>query len=447
MTRFHTLTGILVCGCLGLAAPSAADPVLDWNAVTSQAVANAIAAGRPGQVTSFDFAIVHVAIFDAVEAFDQRFQPYAVAVGNASGSPAAAVAKAAHDTLVALFPAQAASIDAAYTSFLAANGLASNDPGVLVGQQTAAAILNLRANDGRFAVVPPFTGGTNAGEWRPTPSFNLPPGAPAGTPPGPPPSFAPMAVPWLANVLPFTLTSTTQFRAPGPPPLTSREYTKAFNEVKAFGSLTSTVRTPAQTDLGYFYADNFVLLWNRALRGVAAAHLNNMGDTARLFALAFMAGADSGITAWDSKRFFDFWRPITAVREGDNDGNPGTAGDPDWKPLINTPNYPDYTSGANNITGAMTKMLALFFHTDHMTFTVTSAYPLAVQKTRIYDRFSDVAQDVVDVRVLQGIHFRFADVDARRQGRLIARWAFKHVLRPIKDDDPDDAADDDSTDR
>src|SRR5262245_18389359 len=450
MTRFPKLVGLLVCGCLSRAAPSSADPVLDWNAIATQAIANAIAAGRPGQVVTFDYAIMHLAIFDAVEAYDKRFHPYHVVVSNATGSPAAAVAKAAHDTLVALFPTQAASIDSAYSAFLAANNLAANDPGVLVGQQTAAGILNLRANDGRFAVLPPFNGPPNpkAGDWRPTPSFNLPPGAPAGTPPGPPPSFAPMAVEWLATVLPFTLTSPTQFRAPGQPALTSREYTRAFNEVKAFGSLTSSVRSADQTDLGYFFADNFIFLWNRTLRSVAAAHLNRVGDIARLFALAYIVEADAGITVWDSKRHFVFWRPITAVREGDNDGNPRTAGDPGWKPLINTPNYPDYTSGANGVTGAVTKMLALLFRTDKMTFTVTSAYPLAVQKTRTYNRFSDAAQDVVDVRVLQGIHFRFADADARRQGRLVAKWAFKHFLRPINDDDRDEGDDnDDDSDR
>jgi len=290
---------------------------------------------------------------------------------------------------------------------------------------------------------PPFIGGTGPGEWRPTPSFNLPPGAPVGTPPGPPPSNAPMAVVWLATVAPFTLNSPSQFRADPRPPLTSPEYTRNYNEVKALGELSSATRTAEQTDLGYFFADNFVLIWTRALQSIATGHIHRIGDSARLFALAYMAAADSGITAWDSKKFFNFWRPITAIREGENDGNPLTAGDPNWKPLINTPNYPDYTSGANNLTGAMTKTLALFFGTDKMTFSLTSLYPLAVQKTHTYQRFSDAARDVVNVRVWQGIHFRFADMEGRRQGRQVAKWAFKHFLRPIDDEDHDHGDNDD----
>ena len=308
-----------------------------------------------------------------------------------------------------------------------------------MGQQAAAGILNLRTSDGRFPPnYPAFTGGTGAGEWRPTPSYNLPPGAPAGTPPGPPPSFAPMAVAWLGSVTPFTLRDTTQFRADPQPALTSGEYVRAYNEVKELGGLTGSKRTPEQTDLGYFFADNFILIWNRALQAIAAEHLHKMGDTARLFALAYLAEADSGITAWDSKKNFNFWRPITAIQEGDRDGNPLTVGDPNWKPLLNTPNYPDYTSGANNVTGAITRTLELFFGSDRMTFSLTSNYPLAIQKTRMYERFSDAAADVVEVRILEGIHFRFADTAARRQGRQVARWVFTHYLQPLGDDDDDD---------
>jgi hypothetical protein len=145
--------------------------------------------------------------------------------------------------------------------------------------------------------------------------------------------------------------------------------------------------------------------------------------------------ADAVITSWDSKKFYSFWRPITAINEGDSDGNPKTAGDPTWQPLINNPNYPDYTSGANNVTGAMTRTLSLFFERDRMTFEVTSLAPLAIQKTRVYNRFSDAAQDVVDARVYLGIHFRFADTAARKQGQRVAEWTFNHFLLPLDDDD------------
>ena len=246
--------------------------------------------------------------------------------------------------------------------------------------------------------------------------------------------------------MPFTLASPTQFRAQPPPALNSGRYRKAYNETKALGSFSSTTRTPDQTDLGYFYSDNFLALWNRGLRDIAAAHVSNIGDSARLFALANLAMADAAITAWDSKRHYVFWRPVTAIQEGDNDGNPKTEGDTAWQPLINTPPYPDYTSGANNVTGAVTRALKLFFGTDHVTFSLSSNAPQVLQKTRTYNRFSDAARDVVDVRIYQGIHFRFADVAGRSQGRHVASWAFKHFLLPVGDQGDDDDDDGDNED-
>ena len=161
-------------------------------------------------------------------------------------------------------------------------------------------------------------------------------------------------------------------------------------------------------------------------------------DFAALFNLAI---ADATITAWDSKRHFVFWRPVTAIQEGDNDGNPDTIGDPDWQPFINTPNYPEYTSGANNVTGAWTRSLALFFGTDEMDFTLHTTNASAPVQTVDYHRFSDVAHDVVNVRIWQGIHFRPADVQGRKQGRHVAQWVFGHFLRSVGDDDHDDGDD------
>jgi hypothetical protein len=392
-----------------------ADAVVDWNVISVQAIA---AAARPGGSGGLDFAMVHAAIYDAVEAIDRRFEPYAVEIPGASGSPAAATARAAHDVLVNRFPAQTASLDTAYHAYLASHGLAEADSGVFVGQQAAAGIIALRANDGSWPAVPEvFIGGTGIGEWRPTP-----------------PAFAPMAVAWLGAVTPFTLKDPSQFRANQPPPdLTSREYTRDYNEVKALGALVNSARTPEQTDIAYFFADNPFFYWNRALQSLAATHLDNIGDSARLFALVNMAMADAAITAWDSKRYFNFWRPITAIQQGDNDFNPLTAGDPAWLPLIATPPYPDYTSGANNASGAATRMLHHFFGTDKVTFSLTSNFPLAIQKTRTYSRFSDAAEDVVNARIYLGIHFRFADTVARKQGEHVANWAFGHFLKPLDD--------------
>jgi hypothetical protein len=244
-----------------------------------------------------------------------------------------------------------------------------------------------------------------------------------------------MLVTWLATVTPFTLTSPSQFRAVPPPALTSCRYARDYNEVKALGGLVNSARTAEQTDLAYFFSDNYVVLWNRALRDIAVTYLNNIGDSARLFALVTMAMADAGITSWDSKRHYVFWRPITAIQEGDKDGNPRTVVDPTWQPLISTPPYPDYTSGANNVNAAAARILALFFGTDHLTFSLNSGNPNVIQKTRTYGRFSEETRDVVNARIYEGIHFRFADVAGRRQGRQVARWAFQHFLRPVCESD------------
>ena len=240
-----------------------------------------------------------------------------------------------------------------------------------------------------------------------------------------------MALPWFGAVPPFTLKSGDQFRAKPIPPLNSPRYAKDYAEVKALGARVNSTRTPAQTQLAYFYAGQPLILLSRTLREIAAAHTQQMGDNARLLALGTIAMADAVVACWESKLHYAFWRPITAIREGDKDGNDQTTGDPTWEPFLNTPNYPDYTSGANNVVGALTRILELFFGTDQMPFTVVSEHPQADPKTRTYQRFSELAADMVEVRIYQGIHFRFADEEARKQGRHVAQWVFGHFLQPI----------------
>ena len=408
-----------------LAAPASAraDAVADWNLIAMQRIAAANPA-HPPPVTFIDMAIVQAAIYDAVQAIERHYKPYHVEIVGASGSPAAATAKAARDVLVNLFPDQTPTIDNIYNQYLIDHSLSPADPGVAVGATAASGIIALRANDGRFPPGQmPFVGGSNPGEWRPTDSF-------IGTPPAPPP-FSPMAARWVANVTPFALKSGDQFRAGPPPPLTSHNYTRDYNEVKAMGARFNSSRTDEQTDLALFWASNYVALWNRALRDIAEAQNLNIGDSARLFALVNLAMADAIVTAWDSKVAHVFWRPLTAIRLGNDDTNPDTVGDSEWQPLINNPNYPDHTSGANNNSGAATRMLELFFGTNEMSFIVRTTNTAAIQQTRTYSRFSDAAQDVVDARIYEGIHFRFADEDARKQGRHVAQWVFDYFLKPL----------------
>ncbi len=406
-----------------LAAPGSvrADAIGDWNAIAVQAT---ITGARPGPTGVIDIAVVQAAVFDAVNAIERRFEPYYVEIQGASGSPIAAAAKAAHDVLVNRFPAQTAFLDMTYVNYLISRGLALDDPGVAVGAKAAAGIIALRACDGSFPIPPPppFIGGTAPGQWRPTA-----------------PAFAPMLAPWLGNVTPFTLTRPSQFRSDAPPALTSRQYARDYNEVKRLGALNNSERTPEQTDLAHFWAANYTVLMNQVIRSFADAHVENIADSARLFALADLSMADALITSWNTKNFYVSWRPITAIQLGDTDGNPRTVVDSTWLPLIATPAYPDQSSGANSVTSTVINSLALFFDRDRMTFSITTTNtgPTMVD-TREYHRFSQVTAEVVDARIYEGIHFRFADEDGRKSGKQVARWAFKNFLRPLDDDDDDD---------
>ena len=412
--RKRVLIGFLVCFSLSWTVSARADAVTYWNDVTLDAVT----AERPGGPGFLDVALVQAAVHDAVQAIQRRFEPYH-ATPQGSGSPAAAAAAAAHGVLLGIFPKQQQFLDLKYKEFLASSGL-GGDPGLAVGQLVAAALLKQY----RPAVtLPDYKGGLAPGEWRPTPSS-------IGTPPVPAP-FSSMAYMYLGETRPFTLDRPSQFRPEPPPALTSAAYVRDYNEVKARGARSSTIRTPAETDLAHFWSENFVAQWNRALRSIVDAHPMDVGNSARLFALANLAAADAAIACWDSKRYFSFWRPVTAIREGERDGSPETIGAPDWEPLVNTPNYPDYTSGANNVTAAITTILELFFGTDEFTFTLTSNAPLVTQKTRTFRRFSDAAEEVVNARILLGIHFRFADEVARTQGSHVANWTFTRFLRPL----------------
>ncbi len=418
MKTRNGLLSLAASALLALPGSAVADAVTHWNEIAAASVAT----GRPGPIGQMDLALVAAAGHDAVQAIERQFEPYFAEVAGAQGSTSAAFAAATHGVLVAFYPGQAATLDPGLASYLADNGLAG-DPGVSVGQAVATRIATLRRLNPN-PLPAPYVGSTDVGQWRPTNSLL----------PGAPPPFSPMAVPWMASFDPFALTGPSRFRAPPPPALTSLRYAADYDEVKAKGALTGSTRTPAETDLAYFWTDNFAVQWNRAARAIADNYVHKIGDRARLFALINLAGADALITAWDSKTHYNIWRPVTAINEGDSDGNPLTAGDPAWQSLINNPNYPDYTSGANNISAAMLRTMALFFNRDRLDFAVTSNAPNVVQRTRTYRSFSQAAQEVVDARVLLGIHFRFADTAARRQGEQVAEWVSEHFLLPVVPD-------------
>lgn len=410
------------CALILCASTASADVISDWNIQTGQRIA-ASTPPRRGPSAVLDFAVVHLAMHDAVQAFERRYEPYCIAIANASGSPVAAASKAARDVLVGLFPAQEATIDAAYSSlnasYISQGLMVAGDAGEDAGRQAADCILDKRLASDNFNRNTPdsFMGGTGIGEWRPTvPPVNNQP--------------VPMAADFLARTMPFGVKDAEQFRIANPSPhLTSGAYAKAYNEVKEKGASDATghTRTPEETATARFFSDAPANYWNRLMRELVFSHSLGLGDSARMFALVTMATADTIITCWDTKIYYNVWRPITAIRAGENDGNADTAGDPTWTSFFNSPNYPDYTSGANNVSGATTTMLAHLFG-DEVEFTLVSNATGAVP--RAYTKFSDVARDVVDARIFMGIHFRFADTTALRQGRNVANWTFSHYLRP-----------------
>jgi len=405
---------LVACALVAFSSTARADVIADWNVTADSAIK---AGARRGPSGLFDFAIVHAAMHDAVQAFEHRFEMYCGPLSGGIGSPIAAAATAAHDVLVALFPSQQGTLDTALTTSLAKYHVAG-DPGTTVGSQAAACVLQrLAADNAKRAEPDQFKGrGTGPGEWRPTT----------------PTSTTPMTAEFVATFTPFAIKDPDQWRANnGPPHLPSGAYTKAYNEVKSLGSSGSTERSETQTTMARFFADSSVFYWQTALRPLVDTESLNLGDSARLFALANISMSDAVITAWDSKIAWSFWRPITAIREAGGDGNPNTDPDTGWTPFITTPNYPDYTSGANNLSGATTTTLANFFGSNELQFTITSTTIAAPDNVRHYSRCSDAADDVEDARIYEGIHFRFADAAGRRQGMHVANWVFGHYLRPL----------------
>jgi len=413
LTFFAVVTTLAIC-CIALPTTARADVIADWNAI---AIQEAITAGRPGGSPAIDFATMHAAMYDAVQAIERDYEPYRVAdVPNAGGSPVAAAAKAARDVLVYRFAARADAINTIYLNYLTANTIDPNDPGIAVGAYVAGKLLAYRSCDGSLPIpTATFVGGTGIGQWRPTPT------AFSAMNPGE----------YLGQVTPFFMTRPTQFRPEAPPAVTSKRYSRDYLEVKLYGARTGSQRSPEQTDLANFWAGNTFVAIYSGVRNVAAANVGNVSDSSRLFALVAMSQADAIIGVWDAKFHYNFWRPQTAIQNGDADGNPSTAGDPAWLPFINNPAYPDYTSGANGVSSSSMYAMENFFGTDAMEFSMTTTNTGPTnQDTRNYTSFSQAIQEVVDGRVLLGIHFRFADEASVTLGRDVVKWGHKNYLRP-----------------
>ena len=421
----------LIALVLALGSPclSSADPVNDWNVTATTA---SFAAGLDNEFGCVDplhesrmLAMMHVAIHDALNAIDRRYQPYAYDGAGAPGaSPEAAVAAAARDVLVALFPQlppdigptpdpAVALVEAAYANALASiPSSPAKTQGILIGQAAAAAILALRYGDGSDATFLDFNyeAGSNPGD------FQLIPGFP----------FA--AAPSWGAVTPFVLRASSQYRPKAPYDVRSKKYAADFNEVKSLGRIDSTTRTDEQTQIALFWVEGAPQGWNRIARTVSAQQGVDLWENARLFGLLNLASADAYIADFENKYFFEFWRPITAIRAADTDGNPHTAADPTWDSLVPTPPAPDYPSGHSGQGGAMSEVLARFFG-DGVSFSTTSTTQPGV--IRSFTSFSQAAEENANSRIYIGFHFRHATVEGLKLGGKVGQVAFNHYLRPV----------------
>jgi hypothetical protein len=403
--------------------------VLDWNQIFIDTLIATNTANSSSQRLG---AIVHTAIFDAYNGIEQRYTPIFVDGSAPHGaSRRAAVIAAAYTALVGLFPSQQPALDASYAASLA--GLSDDcehseqsrgrrrscatciERGIAWGAEVAHAVLAWRATDGFSASYSPFTGGTAVGQWRTTT-----------------PAFGPMSAQGLAFTAMFVLVNNTQFE-PGPPRgLTSPTYTADFNAVKALGRKTGSTRTDDQTALALFWDGNASIHWNQAANQIARADNLSMSDSNRLLAVLNIAMADTAFTTWSGKRFYGSvptevtWRPVTAIPLADTDGNPDTAPDREWLPLINTPSHPEYPAGHPSQNGAGATVLLSHF-SQRQTFTLTTIG----QPTRTYTSIAQARSDGNNARVWGGMHYPSTVDISDAEGAAIAEYVNSHSMQRL----------------
>jgi len=399
-----------MCGLLlSTAALSANDPVLEWNAIMVSTTT-----GQNPFVQARLAAITQLAVFEAVNAIEHDFDPY---LGTLSASPSAssqaAAVAAAHGVLRNYFPANAPALDAARDTSLAAipDGRRKRE-GIVVGEAAAAAMIALRADDG--SAPPEFYVPTSTapGEWQTTPSC-----PPAGG----------LLLQWR-NLRPFAIETTDQFRSSPPPALRSWRYTRDYNEVKRVGGVDSTGRPQDRADVARFYAATApVPVWNSAASQVAVEQARSLSESARVLALVNMAISDAQASVFETKYHYHFWRPETAIRAGDSDGNPLTRGDASFKPFVLTPCFPSYGSAHGSSSGAAREVLERAFGARHHFIKLSNAAVPGVLLQ--YGSFRQITDDVDDARVYGGIHFRFDQEAGAKLGRQVGAYVYRNALR------------------
>ena len=437
------VTAIALAALLLAAGPSSASAegsaiapatvVLDWNANAVAAVRGASViepvgtAPRPLYQTEglLYMCYVQAAVYDAVTKIDHRYAPYhRFVAGRGHASREAAVIAAAYNTLVFYLGDPSGTLAAKYAASIAAlPDDRATARGIAVGRAAAADIEALRANDGRNA-----PSATNFG------AGPLQPGLWVWAPP---PSLQIAQTPWMAVMQPFMLKSTSQFRAPPPPALTSALYAKDLNETMTYGSATSTVRTAPQTTIAYFWNANAINQLNQTLQNVATQHDMDLVDAARLLAMGNMVPTDAGMACFDSKYTYLRWRPITAIRNAGIDGNPATTADPNWTPLVTTPNHPEYPSQHGCVTNALAQVIAHALGTNNINAVVPGAQGGATTLTtsQTFATVRDLDTQLVNARVWIGFHFRNSVIVGETLGAAVANWELERNFLATHDED------------
>jgi hypothetical protein len=421
MTK-RLLTVALLCASLtfqgtgsarALSEASEPDQVIQWNRTLLQ-ILQTPGAQPPTVHPTRSMAIVHLAIYDAVNAIRRGHAPYLVLHAPRSASPDAAAAAAARTALLSLFPTQQSIIDAKYQDSLSQIGDGAHvRQGIRVGEDAANAILAARADDGSDSTPSAYVPQPGPGEYQLTP-----------------PNFLPPVFTNWANVRPFALDTSDQFRPPPPPAVTSPRYTTDFDEVKSLGQNNSSARSAEQTDIGRFWGAAPVQnVWNQIAQTAGLSFGNSLEQNARMFALLDTSLADGVIAFYDSKYAYHRWRPITAVRAADSDGNPDTAGDPNWTPLAVTALDPSYVGAHAEISQSAATALRDFFATDRLDFSLTN--PSLPGIVRSFQSFSQAADEAAASRIYAGQHFRYDEDAGQALGEEVGSFVFDTILGPM----------------
>ena len=400
----------------GTAIADVPDQVLAWNQYAYNELI--VTAAQAPPVAAIHLAMVHGAVYDAVNAIDGGYEPYLGApAADGTESKNAAAAAAAYQVLKSILPDDRDDELLGYyqTSQLAIPDGEAETDGETIGNAAAAAMIASRTNDGRFGNQF-FTEGTGPGDWQ-----NLVgPLAPSGN------NFK-----WVGDVRPFLVPTAAAFATAGHLPLGSAEYAAEFQQVKSLGSASSTTRTANQTAMAHFWVDHAVAMWNRIFRQVSINQELSPTENARYFAELYLTGSDAIIACFQDKERNAFWRPTTAIRLAGSDGNGATVADPNWTALIGVPPYPDHPSGHNCISSSFVETLKDFYGTNQMSFSATRATSPIGPITRNFTRFSQAIREIRLARMYGGIHFMTADAQGASLGKKVENYAQANYFQPV----------------